>query len=68
MHPVEANLLFVQLPQRMSESMVAAGHVFAEGAAVAGGSRLCCSWRTTEADVDGLLEVAKASVSRGPAL
>lgn len=53
LHPVEANMMFVRLPDAAHERAKAAGAVYYNMGAGIG--RLVTSWCTTEADVDGLL-------------
>ena len=49
-HPVEANAVFVDLPDGVAERLHALGWHFYNFLA-GGGWRLMCSWDTTEADV-----------------
>lgn len=70
---VEANEVFVLLPERMIASLETAGYIFYrwamwEGKAGPGGEaggivRLVCAFDTRAQDVDALLEVARARVS-----
>jgi len=59
-HPVEANAVFVQLPDALIRELHARGWVIYNfiGGNVA---RLMCSWQTTEADIESLLADIKAS-------
>ena len=53
-HPVEANAVFIPMPESLLEGLRARGWViynFIGGNVV----RLMCSWHTTEADIDALL-------------
>lgn len=52
LYPVQANAVFVEMPERVHEVLRAAGwryYVF-----IGGGARFMCSWSTSEADVDSL--------------
>ena len=57
LHPVDANMMFVQWPKGTSHRLRAAGAAFYDMPAAEGfeGARLVASWSTTEADVDGFL-------------
>ena len=53
LHPVEANAVFVELPQPLAQGLNERGweiHDF-----IGGVSRLMCSWQTTEADIEELM-------------
>jgi threonine aldolase len=53
-HPVEANAVFVRMPVKAHEALSAAGwacYRFDDGSV-----RFVCSWATTQAAVDELLE------------
>ena len=52
-HPVEANAVFIDLPDDVRRAARADGWAFYDF--IGGGSRFVCSWHTTEADVDDLL-------------
>jgi threonine aldolase len=52
-HPVEANAVFVPLPEHLAKSLRERGWEFHDF--VGGGSRLMCSWQTSEADIDALM-------------
>ena len=58
LYPVDANAVFAKLPDRMKEGLKERGWVFYSF--IGGGSRLMCSWRTTEADVDAFVADATA--------
>lgn len=49
LHPVQANSVFVQMPEETSRKLTAHGWKFYTF--IGGGSRLMCSWDTTENDV-----------------
>jgi threonine aldolase len=57
---VDANAVFAKLPDRMKEGLKARGWVFYSF--IGGGSRLMCSWRTMESDVDAFVADASALV------
>ncbi len=58
MHPVQANMLFAQLPQAAHDRASAAGAAYYRMPHLGDGAcRLVCSWSTTEADVDCFLDV-----------
>lgn len=53
-HPVEGNLIFIRLPQRVIDRLGAAGAGFYS----LGGERICrfvCSWATTDEEIEALL-------------
>ncbi|HWD91196.1 MAG TPA: low specificity L-threonine aldolase [Verrucomicrobiae bacterium] len=52
-HPVEANAVFVPLPENLAKGLRERGWEFHDFAG--GGSRLMCSWQTSEADIDALM-------------
>ena len=52
LHPVEANAVFARLPAAIKDGLKTSGWKFYSF--IGGGSRLMCSWRNTEADVDAL--------------
>ncbi len=60
LHPVDANMMFVQWPAGTSARLRSAGAAFYDMPSGEGleGARLVASWSTTEADVDGFLGVA----------
>ena len=60
LYPVDANAVFARLPDRMKEGLKEHGWVFYSF--IGGGSRLMCSWRTMEADVDAFVADAAAFV------
>ncbi len=63
-YPVEANGVFVRLPEALDRAFRAGGHgYYPFGDASAGIVRLMCSFDTTPADVDGLLALASAPTS-----
>jgi threonine aldolase len=53
-HPVEANAVFVPLPEDLARGLRECGWVFYDF--IGGASRFMCSWQTTEADVDALMK------------
>jgi threonine aldolase len=53
LHPVEANGVFVHLPEHLHTALRAAG--WAYYSFIGGGSRFMCSWQTREADIDALV-------------
>ena len=53
-HPVEANALFVRIPEKLLAGLRTRGWLL-YGFMASGAVRLMCSWRTTEADLDELL-------------
>ncbi|MCA1964659.1 MAG: threonine aldolase, partial [Prosthecobacter sp.] len=53
LYPVDANAVFARLPEQLKNSLKARGWQFYSF--IGGGSRLMCSWATTEADVDAFL-------------
>jgi threonine aldolase len=61
MHPVQANMLFAQLPQAAHDRAIAAGAAYFQMPHLGeGAARLVCSWSTTEGDVDGFLSLLAA--------
>ena len=52
-HPVEANAVFVPLPENLAKALRERGWEFHDFAG--GGCRLMCSWQTTEADINALV-------------
>ena len=59
-HPVEANQLFVRLPDAVSEGLTRAGFGFYPWEADGPGTfRLVTAFKTTEAEVDGFLDAAR---------
>lgn len=58
LYPVDANAVFAKLPEKMKNGLKDRGWVFYSF--IGGGSRLMCSWRTTEADVDAFVADAVA--------
>ena len=67
---VEANEVFVLMPERLIAGLEAAGYVFYRWSTQDGGAstivRLVCAFDTTAADVDALLDVASAQAARAP--
>jgi threonine aldolase len=63
--PVEANEVFVALPDRVAAALRAAGAVFYEWEPAVEGadglSRFVCAWCTSPAEVDGLLSAIDAA-------
>ena len=57
LYPVEANAVFARMPEPMNIGLKARGWQFYSF--IGGGSRLMCSWRTTEEDVASFLEDAR---------
>jgi threonine aldolase len=56
MHPVQANMMFAQVPQAAHDRATAAGAAYYQMPHLGEGAcRLVCSWSTTEPDVDRLL-------------
>lgn len=63
LHPVEANAVFVRMPQSWAEQLQSRGWVFYSFIA-AGGFRFMCSWDTREEDIEALLaDVCKLASS-----
>ena len=64
LYPVDANAVFAKLPDKMKAGLKERGWVFYSF--IGGGSRLMCSWSTTEADVDAFVaDAAEAVALRG---
>ena len=61
MLPVEANAVFVALPERALSSLRAAGWLFYTFIGL-GGARFVCAWDTSEAQVDDLVAAARAAM------
>lgn len=59
-HPTQANGVFVELPLKLQQGLMAKGWKFYNF--IGGASRFMCSWATTEADVDELLADAQQVV------
>jgi threonine aldolase len=60
LYPVEANAVFVEMPERAHEALRLGGwryYVF-----IGGGARFMCSWSTTDADVELLLGAVRAGL------
>lgn len=53
LYPVEANAVFAKLPSRIKDGLKECGWKFYSF--IGGGSRLMCSWATTEADVNAFV-------------
>jgi threonine aldolase len=62
--PIEANVVFVKLPQSAIETMHKLGWRFYTGVGPGAGARLMCSWDTTERDVEEFVEDLKSSLTR----
>jgi threonine aldolase len=60
LYPVQANAVFVQMPQALREGLHHRGWHFY---AVAGGERLMCAWDTEQADVAALVNDMRALLS-----
>ena len=58
LYPVDANAVFAKLPDKMKAGLKERGWVFYSF--IGGGTRLMCSWRTTEADVEAFVRDAEA--------
>ena len=58
LYPVDANAVFAKLPDKMKAGLKERGWVFYSF--IGGGTRLMCSWRTTEADVEAFVQDATA--------
>jgi len=58
LYPVDANAVFARLPDAIKAGLKARGWQFYSF--IGGGSRLMCSWATTEADVDAFIADASA--------
>ena len=57
-HPVQANMMFAWFPQIGHDRARAAGAAYYDWSAPPdGAARLVCSWSTTDADVDGFLDM-----------
>jgi threonine aldolase len=63
--PVEANAVFIQMPPEVENELLRRGWVFYNFIA-AGGSRLMCSWDTTEDDVDAFVADMQDAMSTTP--
>lgn len=59
LYPVDANAVFARLPEAVKGGLKTRGWQFYSF--IGGGSRLMCSWATTEADVDEFLTDARAA-------
>jgi threonine aldolase len=60
LHPVEANAVFVEMPERVHEALRSGGwryYVF-----IGGGARFMCSWSTTDADIEALLGAVREAL------
>lgn len=60
--PVEANAVFAKFPPAIDKALSAAGWHYYSLADI-GDSRLMCSWRTTDADVQAFLTAARQAAS-----
>jgi threonine aldolase len=58
LYPVDANAVFAKLPDKIKAGLKERGWVFYSF--IGGGTRLMCSWRTTEKDVDAFVRDAMA--------
>jgi threonine aldolase len=58
LHPVEANGVFAEMPDRYHEALKRRGWAYYRF--IGGGARLMCSWKTTDADVDALVADLRA--------
>ena len=54
MHPVQANAVFVQMPESLIEALHRKGWIFYTFIG-SGHARFMCSWKTTEQDIDRLV-------------
>jgi threonine aldolase len=61
LYPVDANAVFAKLPDKMKAGLKERGWVFYSF--IGGGTRLMCSWRTTEADVEAFVKDAEELAS-----
>ena len=59
LHPVEANAVFTRMPDHVKDQLKSRGWKFYSF--IGGGSRLMCSWHTTEEDVKALVSDARAA-------
>jgi threonine aldolase len=59
LYPVEANAVFVQMPQHIHEALQRKGWKYY--CFIGGGARFMCSWATTAADVDSLVRDIRES-------
>ncbi|MBV6497891.1 MAG: Low specificity L-threonine aldolase [Prosthecobacter sp.] len=57
LHPVDANAVFARLPDKLKTGLKSRGWQFYSF--IGGGSRLMCSWATTQADVDAFCTDAR---------
>ncbi len=57
LYPVDANAVFASFPEIIRDHLKARGWQFYNF--IGGGSRLMCSWSTTDADIDAFLEDAQ---------
>lgn len=58
LYPVDANAVFARLPESIKTGLKERGWIFYSF--IGGGSRLMCSWATTDADVQAFLADAQA--------
>jgi threonine aldolase len=63
LYPVQANSVFVQMPEELAEGLHRRGWHFYQ---IAGGERLMCSWDTREEDVAAFLGDLRALAGEGP--
>jgi len=59
LYPVDANAVFAKLPDPLKQRLKGLGWQFYSF--IGGGSRLMCSWATTEADVDAFIQDATSA-------
>lgn len=60
LYPVDANAVFARLPESVKAGLKERGWIFYSF--IGGGSRLMCSWATTDSDVDAFLQDASANL------
>jgi threonine aldolase len=60
-HPVEANAVFVRMPQRMIDGLQKRGWHFYT---IADGQRLMCSWDTEPQDIAALMEDIRLAMNK----
>lgn len=65
LHPQQANSVFVDLPEAVSQGMHERGWHFYSFIG-SGGSRLMCSWNTTQEDIDDFLQDLREVVAQQP--
>ena len=62
LHPVEANGVFAEMPDGYHEALKQRGWQYYRF--IGGGARLMCSWKTTDEDVDALVDDLRAIAGR----